>query len=214
MLRQGRPSEAPLGTPSLPGPCGPELAWWQVWQSPEQHSLGLQQLGVGHALEPVGEQLEGAALGQQHKQAVEGLDQVWVVLHVQQLQAQICGRAEGRSGAWHYPTLHLSLARGGPARWPWLGARHGPLNSQTCLPLLHQCLALPMISLFFLPTYPPAHLSDLPNSYLRLATPSLPPGLVPPAPTLTASLVTRGLGPVVYQIPGSAPHVPALESYK
>lgn len=52
-----------------------------------QHSLSLQQLRVGHTLEPVREQLEGTALGQQHEQAVQGLDQVWVVLHVQQLQA-------------------------------------------------------------------------------------------------------------------------------
>ena len=59
------------------------------------HSLGLQQLGVGDALQPVGQQLEGAALWQQHEQAIQGLDQVRVVLHVQQLQAQVCGR-EGR----------------------------------------------------------------------------------------------------------------------
>lgn len=32
-------------------------------QAAAQHSLGLQQLGVGHALQPVGEQLEGTALG-------------------------------------------------------------------------------------------------------------------------------------------------------
>lgn len=50
-----------------------------------QHSLSLQQLRVGHTLEPVREQLEGTALGQQHKQAIQGLDQVWVVLHIQQL---------------------------------------------------------------------------------------------------------------------------------
>lgn len=66
-----------------------------------QHSLSLQQLRVGHTLEPVREQLEGTALGQQHEQAVQGLDQVRVVLHVQQLQAQICSRAEGRcQGSW------------------------------------------------------------------------------------------------------------------
>lgn len=59
-----------------------------------QHSLGLQQLRVGHTLEPVGEQLEGTALGQQHEQAVQGLHQVRVVLHVQQLQAEICSGAE------------------------------------------------------------------------------------------------------------------------
>lgn len=61
------------------------------------------------------------------------------------------------------------------------------------LPLLQQHLAVPMISLFFLPTYPPAHLSDLPNSHLSLATPNLLLGL-DPDPTLAASLVTRGLG--------------------
>lgn len=96
-----RPSAAPLGTASSPGPLALPLLGGAV--SPHggsthsrQHSLGLQQLGVGHALQPVGEQLEGAALGQQHEQAVEGLDQVRVVLHVQQLQAQICRRAEVR----------------------------------------------------------------------------------------------------------------------
>lgn len=52
-----------------------------------QTVFSLQQLRVGHTLEPVREQLEGTALGQQHEQAVQGLDQVWVVLHVQQLQA-------------------------------------------------------------------------------------------------------------------------------
>lgn len=74
--------------------------------SPAQRLLGLQQLRVRHALEPVGEQLEGAALGQQHEQAVQGLDQVWVVLHIQQLQAQIYGRAEVRGQGLErpYPT--------------------------------------------------------------------------------------------------------------
>lgn len=66
-----------------------------------QHSLSLQQLRVGHALEPVRQQLEGTALRQQHEQAIQGLDQVRVVLHIQQLQAQICSRAEGRrQGSW------------------------------------------------------------------------------------------------------------------
>lgn len=62
-----------------------ERAWRAVPEA--QHSLSLQQLRVGHTPEPVREQLEGTALGQQHEQAVQGLDQVWVVLHVQQLQA-------------------------------------------------------------------------------------------------------------------------------
>lgn len=81
---------SPLKYSHLPGPSGPDLVWEQKPQPgteaegtvPSPHSLSLQQLGVGHALEPVGEQLEGAALGQQHEQAVEGLDQVWVVLHI------------------------------------------------------------------------------------------------------------------------------------
>ena len=65
-----------------------------------RHSLGLQQFGVGDALQPVRQQLEGAALWQQHEQAIQGLDQVRVALHVQQLQAQVCGRAEGRGSGW------------------------------------------------------------------------------------------------------------------
>lgn len=52
----------------------------------------------------MGEELEGAALGQQHQQAVESLDQVGVVLHIQQLQAEIWKRTEedGKAGKMRF----------------------------------------------------------------------------------------------------------------
>lgn len=68
------------------------------WSSPAadgpspRHLRGLHELGVGDALQAVGEELEGAALGQQHQEAIESLDQVGVVLHIQQLQAEIWER--------------------------------------------------------------------------------------------------------------------------
>lgn len=99
-----------------------------------QHSLGLQQLGVGHALEPVRKQLEGTALGQQHEQAVQSLDQVWVVLHIQQLQAQVCGREEvrGQGSEVRDPgaTLKLKYMQPrSPARPGWEQATLGPVDS-------------------------------------------------------------------------------------
>lgn len=98
---EGRDSEAretPRGTPA-----------------PRRHSPGLEQLRLGHALQPVREQLEGAALRQQHEQAVEGLDQVRVVPHVQELQAQICGRAEARGQGSAFPPPTASGASAVPA---------------------------------------------------------------------------------------------------
>lgn len=62
------------------------------------HILGFincpHELWVGHAPQAVGEQLEGLALWQQHQQAIQCLYQVWVVLHIQELQAQV-----GENGA-------------------------------------------------------------------------------------------------------------------
>lgn len=69
-----------------------------------QHLRGLHELWVGYALQAVGEELEGAALGQQHQQPIESLDQVGVVLHIQQLQAEIWERTEegeGRENAFY-----------------------------------------------------------------------------------------------------------------
>lgn len=97
------------------------------------------------------------------------------------LAAAGAGLGEGRgqeSRAWHSPTQHLRMARRGPAKWHGF-EQERCLNSQTHLPLLQQHLAVPMISLSFLPTYPPAHLSDLPNSHLSLATANLLLGLLP-----------------------------------
>jgi len=63
------------------------------------HVLGLvhspHELWVGDTAQAVGEQLEGLALWQQHQQAIQSLDQVGVVLHIEQLQAQV-----GEDGAF------------------------------------------------------------------------------------------------------------------
>lgn len=50
------------------------------------------EFGVGDAAQTMGEQLEGLALGQEHQEAVQSLDQVGVVLHVEQLQTQVWAR--------------------------------------------------------------------------------------------------------------------------
>lgn len=166
---------------------------------PSCHLLGLQQLGVGHALEPVGEQLEGAALGQQHEQAVEGLDQVRVVLHVQQLQAQICGRQRAGSGVSHCCTLHLGMARRGPASWPWHRTKQGLLNSHSYLrPVALSCPH----DLTVLSSHLPTCLCDLPSSHLSLVTSNLLPGLAP-APMITASLASPLATPRVSAPEGS-----------
>uniref|UniRef100_A0A2D4J6U3 Uncharacterized protein n=1 Tax=Micrurus lemniscatus lemniscatus TaxID=129467 RepID=A0A2D4J6U3_MICLE len=49
----------------------------------------LHEFRVWDALQPVGEELESVALGQEHEQPVEGLEEVRVAFHVQQLQAEI-----------------------------------------------------------------------------------------------------------------------------
>lgn len=107
---------------------------------PQQHSLGLEQLGVGHALQPAGQQLEGAALRQQHEQAVQGLDQVWVALHVQELQAQICNGAEERGqGSVTAPGLPGNR----PARGLCFRGRQGLPTARHTHPLLQGHLACP-----------------------------------------------------------------------
>lgn len=75
------------------------------------HLRALHELRVGDTLQAVGQQLEGAALGQQHQQPVECLDQVGVVLHVQQLQAQVCKR---RGRGWRSTLLPAPIV---PTCW-------------------------------------------------------------------------------------------------
>lgn len=57
--------------------------WWGGRPCGGWDLLSLHELGVGHTLQAVGEELEGTALREKHEQAVQGLDQVGVVLHVQ-----------------------------------------------------------------------------------------------------------------------------------
>lgn len=49
----------------------------------------MHEFWVRDALQPVGEKLESVALGQEHQQPIESLEEVRIAFHIQQLQTEI-----------------------------------------------------------------------------------------------------------------------------
>lgn len=66
----------------------------QIWL--RRNLRCLHEFWVRDALQPVGEELESVALGQQHQQPVESLEEVRIAFHIQQLQTEIWKK--GRTG--------------------------------------------------------------------------------------------------------------------